>query len=133
MNKLLKALVILAVTVAFGSLIAVINSDSNNLGSIGVGQEYHATTTSDMTANEKHAVNAYVLGQVVVASTSDHQVALYDATSTDAVTDGTFSTRIGTLDNNISEGTYTFDAKLDNGLVVDLPSGYDGDYIILYR
>jgi hypothetical protein len=127
--KYLIPIILVAVVV----LIALVATQNPNFGSIDVSQEYNATTTEDMTVNEKHFVNAYALGQVTVASTSPGSVTLYDATSTNAWTITNTAEKIGTLENSISEGTYVFDAKIDDGLVVDLPSDHAGSYIILYR
>jgi len=113
----------------------VMSQQGANFGGVNITHEYYSTTTNLMTKGEKHLIqsNTVTLGSVIVASTTpDNVITVYDATSTQAVTDGTYSTQVAKV-NGATAGTYPFDTLLTNGLVVDLPSGYQGDTIITYR
>lgn len=132
---------LIAVLIIVGMTVVVMNQIQidKNVGSVVQGSEYHATNTaafgSDstlvMAASEQGT--AVILGNIVVASTTAFRVEIYDATSTAAVTAGVYSTLVGTLEPSITEGTYTFDASLQDGLVIVNEASYDGSYIIMYR
>ena len=143
MNTIYKIAVIIfliAVLVGIGYLI----SDKTEFGSVNVTAEYQATSTAQMTgalvkATEyNHLVKAstygsVTLGSIVVASTTAHAMNIYNATSTDAVADGTYGTFITRLSSSTPRGTYTYDIEMNAGLVVQLQAGYTGDYVVTYR
>jgi len=143
MNTIYKIAVIIfliAVLVGIGYLI----SDKTEFGSVGVTAEYQATSTIGITgttykaAQTRHLVQASTygsatLGSVVVASTTQNAMLIYNATSSAAVVDGTYGTLITTLPAGISQGTYTYDIEMNAGIVLDLAEGFGGDYTITYR
>lgn len=143
MNTIYKIAVIIfliAVLVGIGYLI----SDKTEFGSVGVTDEYQATSTIGITgttykaAQTRHLVQASTygsatLGSVVVASTTQNAMLIYNATSSAAVVDGTYGTLITTLPAGISQGTYTYDIEMNAGIVLDLAEGFGGDYTITYR
>ena len=114
------------------------------MGSVGVTNEYQATSTIGITgttykaAQTRHLVQAatygsVTLGSVVVASTTQNAMSIYNATSSEAVIDGTYGTLITTLPASTPQGTYTYDIEMNAGLVLDLAEGFGGDYTITYR
>lgn len=118
--------------------------DQEEFGSVNITNEYQATTTVAITgttykaAQTRHLIKAatygsVTLGSVTVASTTQNIMSIYNATSSAAVVDGTYGTLITTLPVGLPQGTYTFDAELNAGLVVDLASGFGGDYVITFR
>lgn len=129
---------IILIIAAFG-LGFYLSGDEPLLEGVTRGNEYHATNTdafgSDSTLIQAASTHgtAVTLGSVVVASTTPYWVQIYDATSTAAVTAGIYSTLVGTLESSITEGTYTFDAALQDGLVIVNEAGYEGSYIITFR
>ena len=143
MNTIYKIAVIIfliAVLVGIGYLI----SDKTEFGSVNVTAEYQATSTIGITgttykaAQTRHLVQASTygsatLGSVVVASTTQNAMLIYNATSSAAVVDGTYGTLITTLPAGISQGTYTYDIEMNAGIVLDLAEGFGGDYTITYR
>jgi hypothetical protein len=134
-TKLLPAILIVGgFALAFAVIGYFIGTEPSGYGSVQRANEYHATTTELMTAGEKHLINTdgTTLGSVIVASTSPQQVTIYNATSTSAYSISV-ADKIVTLDNTIGSGTYTFDIYLPDGLVIDIPAGYDGSYTITWR
>lgn len=113
------------------------------MGSVSITHEYQATTTVLITgttyksAQTRHLVASstagITLGSVVIASTTDETLAIYNATSSAAVEDGNLATLITTFGANAPQGTYTFDIWLDEGLVLDMAARFGGDYVISYR
>jgi len=111
-------------------------------GSVAITHEYQATTTVLITgttykaAQTRHLVASstagITLGSVVIASTTANTMAIYNATSSDAVVNGD-GTLITTFPASAPQGTYTFDVWLDKGLVLDLASGFGGDYVVSFR
>jgi hypothetical protein len=109
------------------------------LGSVAQGNEYHSTSTSAMmgtgTAKMQRLIQtAYnttsvTLGSVVIASSSDVYLKIWNATSTTDVA----STSEIYFPKNMTAGTYTFDSIFTRGLIVEMPADYLGDAIITYR
>lgn len=116
----------------------------DSVGSVERTNEYHATTTVLITgttykaAQTRHLIQSasqhgpVTLGSVVIASTTDNIMAIYNATSSDAVINGD-GTLITTFPVNAPQGTYTFDIILSAGLVLDLAAGFGGDFVVSYR
>lgn len=135
MKNVLDKIIILGVVVVIASLLFGGSTDKK-FGGVVQGSEYLATTTRSTSAGThwlaKSTTNARVcvLGSVVVASSSpDATLVLWNATST---TDSASST-IATLKASIGEGTYTYDITCSRGIVVETPSGFNGEYTITYR
>jgi len=112
-------------------------------GSVNITHEYQATTTALMTGTLIKAAQTdqfiasstagITLGSVVIASTTVNWMTIYNATSSAAVADGTYATKITTFLSSASLGTYTYDVWLDKGLVIRMETGFAGDYTITYR
>jgi len=109
----------------------LLNSPEIPLGSVQTASEYHATSTRDMTVNTQQLIQNGIstLGSVVIASSSVTSMSIWNATSTTDVD----KTILTTFDASSANGTYTFDAVMTRGIVVDLPTGFDGDYVITFR
>ncbi len=113
------------------------------LRSVGITNEYQATSTALMSGaltkaaefNQLIKASTYgsvTLGSVVIASTTAHAMNIYNATSTAGFDNGdyTFITRFS---SSTPRGTYTYDIEMDAGLFIQLQAGYTGDYVITYR
>ena len=148
MDKLMKLIKDMMWALAIGIMIvglAILTSMAyerlfgKDLGSVIQGSEYHATNTaafgSDSTLIQAASTHgtAVILGNIVVGSTTPFWMQIYDATSTAAVTAGVYSTLVGTLESSVTEGTYTFDASLQDGLVIVNEASFDGSYTIMFR
>lgn len=136
MSKLHKVLLAVAVATSLTAVVLATNNPvSNTLGSVVQGGEYQATTTSTMGTNKHQLIqSAYnsssvTLGSIVVASTSATTIKVWNATSTTDIA----STTLGTLKASVAEGTYTFDLILTRGLILEIPTGFNGNYIITHR
>ena len=104
---------------------------SDNLGSVAVSNEYTIERISSDDANTDVTVHtsACTLGSVVIASTSDTALTIMDAaTTTDAA-----STTIAVFPASATVGTYTYDIACQRGLIIEVPSGFTGDYAVTHR
>lgn len=126
-NILAVAFLLVAVTLAM----LVLQKPQSAYGSIYPGGEYNATTTVGMGSVQNLILGNRVVGfgSIIVASSSATTFKVWNATST---TD-TASTTLFTLKASIAEGTYTFDTELTRGLIVETPTGFNGNYVITYR
>ena len=141
-NRIFGTIVVLSIAIggyfAIQGIMSKIDVDVD-LKSVEYANEYHATNTANFIADTTFIISsvdqgrAATLGSVVVVSTTAFWVEFYDATSTAAHADGTYTVKIATLESSITEGTYTFDIALQRGLVVVNETGYDGSYVITTR
>jgi hypothetical protein len=130
----------LMVVFLLGALLSLQTGTAN--GSVQIGSEYQATTTTSAWASStaaREVINggnsAITLGSIVIASSSPittlYQVAIYDATSTMATATSRLITKIGP--NNQTHGTYEYDVNLKYGLLVETTTGFNGNFTITYR
>lgn len=117
--------------ITFLLAVAALLGGGSYLGSVTAGNEYTATTTASTFGgtHRQLKVGPGALGNVTIASTSAHSLTLWNATST---TDSA-STTIVTFKASASDGTYTFDASFDRGLVVSAEAGYQGSAVVGWR
>lgn len=125
-------------------LAAFVAYQERDFGGVPITHEYNSTNTEAMTGSDCKAdvdhlisYNPYsqtTLGSVIVASTTDQQVRIVNATTTDS--DGFYansSSTVATLPANLPAGTYTFDVTLDKGLALDFEDGFCGGYVFTWR
>lgn len=115
-NKIIGALIVL-IALLGGSYTAT------NLGSVGLGNEYHATTTrsNDTATIADLAVlksGSGALGSVIITGVATGIIFLYDATSTVTNTEWA-TTTLAVFPASTVAGTYTFDAIFLKGLLID--------------
>ena len=132
--KIIAGLAVVAIlSLAINAFRDVENTADNPLGSVQQSSEYQASSTTENMAVASPVVlksdDASVLGSIVVASSSAGIITVYNATST---TD-TASTTFVSLSSNLTPNTYTFDAIIPRGLIIELGTGFDGEYVITYR
>ena len=86
-------------------------------------------TTSTIVAGQS------TLGSVIITEDQAGAVVLWDATSSAAITDGTYATRVADFQTASTEGTYVFDTGVTYGLIYISDDGYvfDGDWTITWR
>ena len=100
--------------------------------SIGSGYMFKTATTSQASATAGLVIRGGtgILGSIVIASSTDVRVRVYDnALATSTAT----STIIADFPANTAAGTYTFDVNVLRGIVLDLPATYKGFFTITYR
>lgn len=95
------------------------------LGSIVEGQEYNATTTGAFHAQSAETLlktGTGALGQVTITGTGAGQVSIYNATTSNITkrtgNSATSSILLAEFNGNPTVGTYTFDARFTNGLLL---------------
>ena len=128
-NVIIVASVVLLVIVGF--LLFSRDEVIAPLSGVAVSSEYQATTTNSAVAGfeDSLCVGPCTLGSIIVASSSGTTFKIMNATST---TDVSSSTAV-TLVASISAGTYTFDVMYARGVAVDVPEGFNGQYIVTWR
>ena len=131
-----KVLALIGGVVAIMAVLFVVFSANEKkempLGSVAVGSGYQATTTAVGATAGFYTITSVpgTLGSVVIVSTSPvGGFTIYDA---DAVTT-TATTTILSFPTSAPAGTYTFDTNLFQGLVIQVPSGFNGQFITTYR
>lgn len=103
-----------------------------SLGSVGQTGEYQASTTVGMATGVTTILLSNVpgvLGSVIIASSSATTFRVFDATSTTDVSSTTKALFVAAPAN----GTYTFDINLTRGLIISLPTNFNGSYTVTYR
>ena len=125
-------------TVLTASLVVVFlysqgfKSPSDVVASVARGGEYQATSTYPTVLTARHTLidNTYgTLGSVIISSTTAGTMKIWNATST---TDSA-STTIATFAASAANGTYTFDAIITRGLIIETSIGFAGGYTITHR
>lgn len=113
-------------------------------GSVSLANEYQATSTfarlggtssnyaPAAATTQIHMIvgtGSNILGSIIVASSSATRIDIWNATSTTDVA----STSLAHIVASPANGTYTFDSIAPRGLIVDMPTGFNGAYYITYR
>lgn len=128
-----KSLTIAVIIV--GILFSVIlHFNKNADASVVVGNDYKSYEVTSSVASTSPVIvktGQGSLGSVIVASSTSGAVfRIYDHTfSTSTAT----STRIVSFPVSPAGGTYTFDRELSRGLVLEVPVGFNGSYVVTYR
>ena len=123
----------------------VVMQVKNTYASVSVTDEYMSTTTSQMFGDVVNPVKQQrqivanrpaTLGSVTIASTSPSVnnagggvFKIWNATST---TDSA-STTVARFATSTTAGTYTYDVRLERGLILEFPAGFMGEYTVTYR
>ena len=110
-----------------------VNELVNKLGSVNRSNEYSATSTvpTGASVNKSTLVSnsSAVFGSVTISSTTNATFVVKNASSTSDVS----STTLATFAASSANGTYTFDAVAERGLILEIPAGFAGSYTITYR
>ena len=142
-NSTLIPAIIIAIFIVIISL--VVGQINKAVGSVSVTDEYYATSTfaklggtsavnppvaaTARTTMSLVASSTGVLGSIIVASSSATVFEVWNATSTTDVA----SSSIGHFVASPANGTYTFDVVANRGIIVDMPTGFNGSYTITFR
>lgn len=109
------------------------HSMSQSYGSVAIGNDYRSYMASSTSASANTPIvlktRPGTLASIIVQTTGSGAVfRLYDsaaATSSPAT--------IVSLPTSPVVGTYTFDETFNNGLVLEVPTGFNGIYTVTYR
>lgn len=126
----ITATTLVAGTIALLALIFSLNQPSVVTGSTTYGNDYAATTTIQATwildgflTSTSTATNG-TLGSVVITGAAAGTINIYDATTTNinlrAASMSTSSILLATMPASAAAGTYTFDRRYYNGLIVNI-------------
>lgn len=121
------------------------------VASVSQASEYRSTMATSGLASASAGrlimTGQGTLGSIVVSSTSASTFTVWDATSTATTSYQTATLRpdlteassttygrpVAVFKASVGENTYTFDATLYKGLVLEVPTGFTGSYTITYR
>ena len=110
--KLIGGIIIIMLAVV---IVLQVRQTPNGLGSVAQSGEYKYTSLSGAVSTSTTAIKtgAGTLGSIVItADAASGDIAIYDATSTAALSGGaSLFTKIGDLEDGLLEGTYTFDTS----------------------
>lgn len=102
-------------------------------GSVSQGSEYHSTSTPALFVNNSVLqTGPGALGSVVITNPGTGSITLYDGTTTLSHPDWA-TTTIATFGASAPAGTYTFDAIVQKGLLVQFGAGTIASTTITYR
>lgn len=101
--------------------------------SVITGGEYQAQSVVDATSGTStiRTMGGSVGSIIVENSSAAASLVLYDTASTTIAT--TSATVLLDFDVAASEGTYQYDIRYNNGLLLDVGGAFDGDIVITYR
>jgi hypothetical protein len=114
---------------------AIGQQEESRMGGVNIGNEYAYTQLTGSVATTSEILDGRgMLGSVIITEDPAGTVVLYDATSTTAYSK-TNGTRIADLEAAITEGVYTFDVYVQNGIIFETSDGenFAGDLTITYR
>lgn len=108
------------------------------LGSVVTGSDYesiHITSANASSTAANFAKRGYgSLGSVVITKPATAGfINIYNATTTTAYATSTAELLTAFDSSNDVAGTYTFDLEFSEGLQIDVPAGFNGEYTITYR
>lgn len=133
-NKVVAGLVVCSL-LAVAVLLALVTRQEVSLGSVVVGNDYQGRQITSSNASTTPLVlktGAGSLGSVVITvPASSGNLKLYNSASTTATTSA--SLMLGFASSSDVAGTYTFDAEFTTGLQIDVPVGFDGQYVVTWR
>lgn len=109
------------------------DQSSQSTGSVAVGSEYRNYMASSTSASANTPIVLKTrpgsLGSVTIQTTSAGGIfRLYDSIAATSA-----PSMVGSFPASAVVGTYTFDIVLNNGLVVEAPTGFNGIYTVTYR
>jgi len=141
MKKEHNLLWVIVMLLVVGLVIFIINNqkqEEEDLGNFAGVDSYNSTSTEPMTVGMNlllktgYQTSAVNLGTVTIASTSpatEGYVKLWSATST---SDSASSTLVR-LPSDLAAGSYDFHIFMIRGLAIELPTGFEGDWVITYK
>lgn len=133
MIKTLNLALALGILLAVIGLVVVLQQPQQTLGSVITGGEYRHTEVVDATSGTSTLQKRHgSLGSIIVENTSAAAVfVLYDTASTTIATSS--ATQLLSFDVSAGEGTYQYDVRFVNGLMLDVGTAFDGDVVVTYR
>ena len=134
----------------FVLLISLFVSDKASVvvASTSQGSDYQSkmatSTMSSATTSQLFKLGSGSIGSVVIINTSAGAlpIKIWDATSTatstymsenNASLTDTYGRLVASFTSNAATGTYTFDSTVFKGVVVEIPQGFSGTYVVTYR
>lgn len=119
-------------------IIGVVNySQQKAEASVNIGNGYSSYIATSTANLQIVRGGSGILGSIIIASSSAPYATtgslpfrVYDA---QAATSTATSTLIAAIRSGVSEQTITFDRNVLRGIVLDVPAGFTGNYVITYR
>lgn len=147
-NLIISSIVLAVVGFFLAMLILSGQIPKNAFASVSQGSEYQSYMATSTNASATTAIalktTTGTLGSIVItqAATTGAYFRVWDATSTatstyqnydNTSTSTTYGRLVAQVKTTATEGTYTFDASMFKGVVLEVPSSWNGIYSITYR
>lgn len=125
---LMPLVIVAAFFLLYFSLFSYFNNPHVVNGSVGLGNDYHSTTTrtaivgvpyGQLTALTGTNAVGGTLGSIVITGANSGQINIYDGTSTQTNSQTGTSTLVVIPASTVA-GTYTFDVQFYRGLVIEV-------------
>lgn len=133
MSSKTKTIIVGIIIVLILLLINFNSGVKDSIGSVARNGEYQATSTYPVGVATLYSTlldnTNGTFGSIIVSSTTVGTLKVKNATSTSDVA----STTIATFAASPANGTYTYDAIITRGLIIELSPGFTGGYTITYR
>jgi hypothetical protein len=101
-------------------------------GSVAVGNDYRSylATSTSASANTPIILKTKpgALGSVVIQQSSPSLFRVYDSIAATSA-----AATIASFPAGAATGTYVFDESVNNGIVIEAPTGFTGIYTVTYR
>lgn len=144
-KNLIASSIVLALVGFFCAM--VIQNPFNAVASVSQGSDYKSqmATSGLASASVSKALTAQTFGSVIITASStgnNSPFRIWDATSTATSTyqsedkystTTTYGRLVASFAPGIQPLTYTFDASLFKGIVIETPIGFNGSYVVTYR
>lgn len=131
MNKLKTIFCTAIITIGIMIIGYALISKDNPTGSVVDAGTYSfknmTSTNASSTASAVIRSGVGTLGSVIVNTAHATIVRVYDGTATST------GTLIASFPSSAIVGTYTFDIGVKQGIAVDIPAGFDGNFTVTYR
>jgi len=138
MKKILISVGLLIAGAIVGSFI--FQANVSNLGSASGRDLYNYQNISSVDAGKIMVVrsNSAILGSLVIASSSSAgEIIIYDNSSATGVSTTTVAsstaTKISRIKVGTAENTLTYDVLAPNGIVLGIPSTFNGNYTLTWK
>lgn len=139
MKKILGVLLAASVALSITSIVIALHRDEPRVapGSVVISNEYQSVRLGSGNASATTYTTVFsgrgVLGSLVISSTTPatatSSIRIYDS----SVSTTTASSTKAIFGRATAEGTYTFDAQITAGMIVEVTPGYDGVAELTYR
>lgn len=129
LKEILTGVVVIAIAVAIGVTIAPAKTVSESFSGVNETYSFKNITSANASATSPVVVRggAGTLGSITINTLHATIVRVYDGTAT------TTGTLIASIKASTPEQTLNYDVDVTRGIVLDVPTGFAGNYTVTYK